>query len=478
MRTFNVSQIIQNQIPDSEGNIIPAVVHEGGIKIAGSQSEIQHILLAVDSGIYNVRKATCGPGCQVGNGLTFAVVFSNPSVVAIQRTNQLSLVGTWGTGGQYNLPGTWTSEQTSIATVGASSGMSTGISPGSALVYSTASNQPIEIPWLCGGGGCPTTAFYAQAPANVFQVTSVSPAPFIVGSSGVTLIGGSGFSNLPSPLTVSVNIGGITITNASISSDTLITASYTVASNAPLGQQLLTVSSGGADGGYGTSSNPFPVTVRAQPEHFSVAYSSYIPVDHVYSASPCDFQGAPVFLLYMGDANRGTYRTTEAISITPDSQAASGFFPGTGQTRNYGLLSPANGSTLSSQDEDGVQYDCYLWNDAATASPSGFTHDESFPYSTQGQSHFAGSASNPLELVNAPIDWDMRTVIDDSNQQSPTAYVNYNHTCYPSHQIKVNNQIVYLYTPPRNDTTYIFGCLVVQSGKITGQTVPVQVPAQ
>ncbi len=170
-RTFNVSQIIQNQIPDSEGNIIPAIVHEGGIKIAGSQAENEHILLAVDSGIYNVRKATCGPGCQVCNGYTGAGLLANPSIVAVQSTNQLYFIGTWGTGGQYQLPGSWYSYQPSIATVGVSSGVASGVSPGSALVYSESSpNQPVEVTPFCGGGGCPTTAFFAEAPANVVQV--------------------------------------------------------------------------------------------------------------------------------------------------------------------------------------------------------------------------------------------------------------------------------------------------------------------
>ena len=133
----------------------------------------------------------------------------------------------------------------------------------------------------------------------------------------------------------------------------------------------------------------------------------------------------------------------------------------------------SNGSTLSNLDEDGVSNDCYLWNASGQATPN-FTED--VQYSTnQGQVHFAGSACNPLETC-APIVWDMRTVLNTPNPQQPTAYVNYNHTCYPSHQVKVNGQIIYLYTPPRNDGTYIFTCLALQSGKIIGQTSPVNVP--
>jgi hypothetical protein len=170
----------------------------------------------------------------------------------------------------------------------------------------------------------------------------------------------------------------------------------------------------------------------------------------------------------MGDANRNTYRDTESVLVVPDIQQVSGFFPNTGQSRNYSVGSPANGSTLSAADEDGIPNDCRLWNQSGTASPSGFTYDASYPVAHQGQVHFSGSASNPLEPP-APINWDMRTVINTPNPAAPTAIVNYNHTCFPAHQIKVNGTIVYLYTPPRNDTTYIFGCLALQSGKIIGQ---------
>jgi len=180
----------------------------------------------------------------------------------------------------------------------------------------------------------------------------------------------------------------------------------------------------------------------------------------------------------MGDANRGTYRATEDITIDPDIQQSSGFFPGTGQTRNYGAYSPKNGSTLSSLDEDGIANDCYLWNASGQAPTTGIAYDVSYPYPHQGQVHFDGSASNPLESSWAAIQWDMRTVVDATNPSAPTAIVNYNHTCYPSHQIKVNGQVVYLYTPPSNDLAYITACLVLNgNNKIIGQqTTPTQVP--
>jgi hypothetical protein len=128
-------------------------------------------------------------------------------------------------------------------------------------------------------------------------------------------------------------------------------------------------------------------------------------------------------------------------------------------------------------DEDGVRNDCFLWNDSGHADSSGFTHDESYPYGSQGQAHFAGSAANPLE-PSPQIKWDMRVVIDDPNVQAPTAYVNYNHTCYPAHHIVVNGQEVYSYIPPRNDTAFILGCLSDAFDHVIGQSGAVGVPPQ
>jgi hypothetical protein len=74
-RMFNISEIIQNQMPDMDGNLIPSSVHEGSAKISGTQAENEHILVAMDEGIYNVRKATCHYGCNNCNGMTSSLFY-------------------------------------------------------------------------------------------------------------------------------------------------------------------------------------------------------------------------------------------------------------------------------------------------------------------------------------------------------------------------------------------------------------------
>jgi hypothetical protein len=210
--------------------------------------------------------------------------------------------------------------------------------------------------------------------------------------------------------------------------------------------------------------------------NFSVGYKAYIAVDHITSATSCLYAGTfNTPYIYIGDANRTTYRATEQLQVIPDLQQSSNFFNDIGESRNYGAGSPANGSTLSSLDEDGIANDCYLWNNAKKT-PQPTTYDVTYPFAHQGQVHYVGSVYNSLESSAATITWDMRTVLDTTNPQSPTAYVNYNHTCYPAHQITVNGAVVYSYTPPSDAPQQLLNCLVFHDFKLVGQTQPMVVP--
>ena len=222
-----------------------------------------------------------------------------------------------------------------------------------------------------------------------------------------------------------------------------------------------------------TTMNPSGPT-NVQPI-FNVRYSAYIPVDHVTAGDGCSYQGNNASYTYIGDAGRGTARATAYITQIPDKQQSSGYGAYDGQTRQYGYGSPANGSTLSSADEDNVAGDCYHFNAAQTGTPSA-SHDETYS-SGQGQEHMTGNASNPFEPAGA-IHWDFRVVFNTSNPSSPTAYVNYNFTCYPSHQVFVNGQSIELYTPPYDNSAYVAACLTQAPGfgATTGQTNPVAVP--
>jgi hypothetical protein len=178
--------------------------------------------------------------------------------------------------------------------------------------------------------------------------------------------------------------------------------------------------------------------------------------------------------IYGGDAYRGTYRTTQSILVLPTGQStgtSTSFFAGTGPTRNYGIGSPVNGSTLSSTpttsdifngpysgaDEDGVPNDCLLWNAKGHADTSAMLgHSVTFVSSTSSVNLY-GFGANPLEQFEPPglgVSWNMTVNIDSSKK---TAFVNYTHTCYPAHIVKVNGTVVYSYIPGPDNTFYIAG---------------------
>jgi hypothetical protein len=333
-------------------------------------------------------------------------------------------------------------------------------------------------------------------------ITGISPNVWDAGSTTTVTITGQGFGTSPQ-LAITCGgtnpcpaIGSYSITGAS---DTQIMVDVAVDPSAPNETVGVSVTSQGIGGsgffgsgggsGQSPTSGPQSASIVAAPSapSFVVAYSSYIPVDHVTGYESCNYVvptgSLLTYFIYKGDGGYGSYRTTETASFTPSTLNTSNFFPNTGLSKQYGFGSPANGSTLSYLDEDGVPNDCYLWNGTEQAPYSNFTYS-TFNYAPNvGAITFTGSASNLFETTLAAISWDMTTFIDVSTPSRPTAYVTYGHTCYPAHQIKVGagNTVVYSYTPPSNSLIYIGACLafgVDLFTEVSGTTGPVPVTAQ
>jgi hypothetical protein len=221
-------------------------------------------------------------------------------------------------------------------------------------------------------------------------------------------------------------------------------------------------------------------------------YNAYIPLDSILGPTPCFsiLWGAKT-KLYKGDgfADIGDGWPVQSARVWAATNFRGSFnngafsFPATetpispsaGQTRNYGWFSPVNGSTLSAGDEDEIDADCYKWNDAATAGTSTIFTELTRSGSTlqNGSARFYGTASNPLESSLANIAWGMRVNMDGNNPtDARVTTIDYNHTCFPSHIIKAQGFTTYYWGPPRSDPSYVFGCLVLQQGKIIGQSSP------
>jgi hypothetical protein len=221
-------------------------------------------------------------------------------------------------------------------------------------------------------------------------------------------------------------------------------------------------------------------------------YHAYIEADNIQGPTPC-FNLSLGFKAktYKGDGNADisngwpiqsarTYQTyffwgsfNNGVQNSPAYQSP--LHQDVNQTRNYGHFSPANGATLTAQDEDGIGDDCFLWHQWGFASMSNM-HGElniTGPTGESGNARFHGTASNPLEDPVARIAWDMRVTMNGSNPtDARVTSVNYNHTCFPSHIIKVQHTTVYYWGPRRADPTYVTGCLVFQLDKQIGEVHP------
>ena len=268
-RTFNVSEIIQSQIPDENGNTIPAGVHEGSAEIAGIQAEQEHILVAMAAGTYNVRKATCAGSCITCNGYTGVDEFDflDGSIpVGSSTTVTFALLNNSGTYVNVSNSSTWSSSNSGIATVN-TPGTAGGVAAGSFTAYATSSYQPEYSKFVCPTGdsvNCPEKEFQSSGQGVVLPKPTVTSVTFsnglVLGVGGVMTVTGQNFDSFLG--SISVNFGsGITTSGATVQSNTTITASYQVTCAAPLGSQTFTITSQGGDGVAAASSTPWTVNV-------------------------------------------------------------------------------------------------------------------------------------------------------------------------------------------------------------------------
>jgi hypothetical protein len=143
----------------------------------------EHILVAVDEGIYNVRKATCAGGCTTCDGYTGSTVVLNNFAVRTSGTQQLILYGTYDNGTQYNIGQSWSSNKTAVATIGSSSGLVTGVASGSAVLEGSSGSEPLYEGVVCGATNpCQSASEGNSSNGTVFDVGAFGPDYIFVGT--------------------------------------------------------------------------------------------------------------------------------------------------------------------------------------------------------------------------------------------------------------------------------------------------------
>lgn len=175
-RMFNISEITNSQIPDKDGNVIPTEIHEGSAEIMGSRGPNENILVSMEAGTYSVQKATCPWFCRDCFGMTGDVVDADPFTVTVGGQTQLTIKVQFSNGheGDYTSTSTWTSSNTSVATV--SSGLTRGVATGSVTAKATTPPLSSNPGQVCGAppGPCPVTPAQGSSPGTVHPTVTIS----------------------------------------------------------------------------------------------------------------------------------------------------------------------------------------------------------------------------------------------------------------------------------------------------------------
>lgn len=240
--SIDMADLIAEAKADAEGNLIPRGTSAGGLIVSGPTGLLDDINVVLGGGIFSVFGATCNPVCySCGPGLAqFSLA---PSLMQSHVGGTTQMVATVTTSGGVKETETtetkWSSQNVSVASV-ASGGMVTAVAVGATTIDGVI-EWPQEGEDACFPSSCALYAYEGEEPTTVVpNIISITPPEGPVGNSTSVTITGSGFGTSP---TVSAGLG-ITATVTS-PSDSTIVATFAIASAAPGGDHLVTVTASG-----------------------------------------------------------------------------------------------------------------------------------------------------------------------------------------------------------------------------------------
>jgi hypothetical protein len=310
-RTLNVSDITMNPAPDAEGNTIPPSIQEGSIKITASHADNEVVLLAIDAGIYNVRKATCGQDCFTCDGYGDYEVEDDPFSVGVGGQDTLTLSAAYDNGSRYTFAGTWSSNNTSVATVGSSTGTATGVSPGSVTVsaYVTDPEEaPVYAGEICVGGStdpCPVACGGGGESTGTVMptISQINPPTGVQGTAVPITISGSGFGSSQGKVTTSA--GTVSVSNWS---DGSISGTLNISGSAALQSYPVVVTTSTSDTNCPScqATTSFYVTAECSP---TVVASAPSPV-------ACDGKTLYTALLTIGGADEANVTSVDPTAAS------------------------------------------------------------------------------------------------------------------------------------------------------------------
>jgi hypothetical protein len=129
---LDMMSLVRSQVPDPSGTLIPSNITSGSAILSGPGGTLAKISVAVTASVYNVRNATCGDQCTTCNGVANVAFLPDAYAMPVQGSAQAYVQTTTNTGEVTTNPSgaTWSTNNSSVVTVGNSSGVLTGVAVG------------------------------------------------------------------------------------------------------------------------------------------------------------------------------------------------------------------------------------------------------------------------------------------------------------------------------------------------------------
>jgi len=251
--SVDVAMLVRDKMPDIDGKIIPSNIRDGSASFDTAEKDPaaydgKKLVTAVISGaVFNVAEATCGMVCTYCNGYNNWVIIPGTIYDAVGTSSSAIAQATDSYGNKQTMSGgSWSSSNTGIMTV--SSGNTQGISTGQVSINDLFNSVLVYQGQFCVNesmpDNCPTGSAGPSGPGNVTpRIDALSPSRGLIGTAFDVIILGSGFGSNPvvnaqTGISVTINPNSQSCTN----SNGTICAHFSVASNAPGGNNAITVS--------------------------------------------------------------------------------------------------------------------------------------------------------------------------------------------------------------------------------------------
>lgn len=212
------------------------------------------------------------------------------------------------------------------------------------------------------------------------------------------------------------------------------------------------------------------------PHHYYVQYRAYIPADHLVTSVPC-WRGQEIasivpdsplqlwggLIEVLGDASPFStqYRIKEYVNLStnssgPASEPAVAKVPSV--SYNFESFSTQGNITEDDFTPPPLRHLCHLEQSTGSSNLTYVGGTASSTSANQASVTFSGSGTDPLfKKPVAPIQFNITVSI---NAKTNEATITGTHTCFPSHEIVVGNQVVYSKDPAAVTFYELSKCLI------------------